>query len=123
MKTIAVRLVALVALMFSVSLHAATLAQVDAWKAGFPAASPSDSAKLGQMIAGYQLLVKQVTPTARKPLSLLKDKLVRDQTVANAILHPTKPAAPVTPAVRAEAEEASKWLNEKFAPFLARAPK
>ena len=75
------------------------------------------------MIAGYQQLFNQVTPTvaAKKTLSLLKSKLTREQMTANSILHP-KPGTTVTAAMRADAEEASKWLNEKFAPFLAKAP-
>jgi hypothetical protein len=122
MKTIAVRLLALVALMFPVVLHAATAAQVDAWKAGFPPATTSDSASLHRMIAGYQQLVIKVTPAPSKLLSLLKEKLTRDQITTSNILHPPKPNPRITAAMRADAEEASHLLNEKFAPFLARVP-
>lgn len=124
MKKIIPLFVTLLALVLPFSANAATLAQFDAWKKEFPAAIATDSANLRKLIAGYELLVKQVTPTtARKLLSQLKDKLVRDQTTAASILNPTKTSSPtVTAAMRAAAEETSKWLNEKFAPFLAKAP-
>ena len=123
MKTIAVRLLVLVALLFPVILRAATAAQVDAWKAEFPAASASDSASLHKMIAGYQLLVIKVTPAPGKLLSLLKEKLTRDQITTNNILHPPRPNPRITAAMRADAEEASHWLNDKFAPYFARVPR
>jgi len=122
MKFLGVLLITLVALILPVSSQAATPAQVDAWKGAFPGPSSGDSASLRKMIADYQLLVNQVTPTAKKILSLLKTKLVRDQTTANNILHPPRPNPRITAAMRADAEEASRWLNDRFAPYFASAP-
>jgi len=123
MKPLALRLFAFVALVFPLALPAATLEQVNAWKATFPAATASDSPALQQMIASYQLMVNQVTPTPGKTLSLLKSKLAHDQMTANHVLHPARPDPKITDAMRAGAEEASQWLNTKFAPFLAKAPR
>ena len=122
MKTLVLRLFAFVSLMLPLFAQGATPAQFEAWKAGFPA-SVSDSPQLQRMEAGYQLLVSKITPaTSRKSLALLRSKMIGDQERTNHILHPTRPTPTITPAMRADAEEFSRWLNGKFAPFLAAAP-
>ena len=123
MKSFGVLLVALVALMLPAISQAATPAQVEAWKAAFPGPSAGDSPQLRTMIAGYQQLVNQLTPAPGKTLSLLKSKLTRDQMTANNILHPARPNPRITAAMRADAEESSRWLNDRFAPYFAGAPK
>ena len=123
MKTIVVRVLALLVLVIPGLAGAATPAQVDSWKAEFPAAAATDSAALHKLVAGYQLSVNQVKATAPKTLALLKDKLTRDQLRIEGILHPAKPNPSITPAMRADAEAAGKWLNDKFAPYLAKAPR
>mgnify|MGYP001601155692 CR=1 FL=1 len=102
---------------------APTAAQFAAWITTFPAATATDSVKLREFIGHYEVVVKQVTPaTAKKLLFQLSDKLQRDQTHLAAVLKPVKPSPTMTPALRAETQEASDWLARKFAPFLSKAP-
>jgi hypothetical protein len=124
MKKIFPLFLAVVAGLLVPSVRAATPTQIEAWKKGFPAAMPGDSAYLHRLIAGYETMVKQVTATtAKKLLPLMRSKLIREQQVAAARLHPTKPSAlPFTDVERAEIEAELNWLNTKFAPFLSEAP-
>jgi hypothetical protein len=106
------------------SVRAATPAQIETWKKEFPAATPGDSANLHRLIASYETMVKQVTATTtKKLLPLMRSKLIREQQVAAARLHPTtRGALPPTDVERAEMEAELAWLNTKFAPFLSQAP-